>query len=119
LFLIQDEPGEGILLQIPLEHTIHDGRRDLRNGRGRTLQNCREHAGGAGSFERALARQHFIRPLGNLDGDDAVETSVAGLLHLAHAALADRGKDFVRAEVVADRQRHVSDLPSVLGQEAD
>ena len=47
--------------------------------------------------------------LGNLDGDDAIKARVAGLIHFAHPAGAERGKDFVRAEFVAGRERHVRD----------
>jgi hypothetical protein len=34
----------------------------------------------------------------NLDGDDAIEASVLGLVDFAHPARAQRGEDFVRAE---------------------
>jgi hypothetical protein len=31
----------------------------------------------------------------NFDGDDAVETRVAGAVHLAHSARANAGEDFI------------------------
>jgi hypothetical protein len=43
---------------------------------------------------------------GRLDGDDAVKPRVASLPHFAHAAGADGGEDFVRAECVANRNGH-------------
>jgi hypothetical protein len=44
----------------------------------------------------------------------AMAPGVGGLPHLAHAALADGGEDFVRAEFVTCRERHDSDsLPQI------
>ena len=34
----------------------------------------------------------------NLDGDDAVEARIAGTIHFAHAASAERGLDLIRPE---------------------
>ena len=42
----------------------------------------------------------------NLDGDDAVEPRIAGFEHLAHAARAEGGLNFIRAEASAGRQSH-------------
>jgi hypothetical protein len=42
----------------------------------------------------------------HLDGDDAVETRITGLVHLAHATGADRGEDLVRSETRARRKGH-------------
>ncbi len=44
---------------------------------------------------------------GSLDGDNAVQTRIARLPHLPHAARADWRKDFVGAEFVAGRDRHM------------
>ena len=43
----------------------------------------------------------------DFDRDDAIEPRVARAIHLAHAARADAGNDFVSAETNAGRQRHV------------
>jgi hypothetical protein len=43
---------------------------------------------------------------GNFDRDVAIQPRVSGSVHLAHAALADGRKDFVRAEFCAGRKRH-------------
>jgi hypothetical protein len=37
---------------------------------------------------------------GGLNGDDAVETCIASLVHLPYATRADRQENFVRAELV-------------------
>src|SRR4051794_22377891 len=42
-----------------------------------------------------------------LDGHYAIQPCVASFPHLAHAALADGGKDFVRAKRVTGGERHV------------
>ena len=42
----------------------------------------------------------------DLDGDRAVEPGVAGLVHLAHAASANRGNHLVRAQSGPWRERH-------------
>ena len=42
----------------------------------------------------------------DLDGDGTAQAGVAGLVHLAHPASANRRLDFVWAETVAARQRH-------------
>ena len=42
----------------------------------------------------------------DLDRDGAIEARVARLVDLAHAARADRRRDFVRAEASAGGQRH-------------
>ena len=42
----------------------------------------------------------------NLHRNGAVQPRVARLIHLAHATRAERGKDFVRAELVASRKGH-------------
>ena len=45
----------------------------------------------------------------DLDGDGAVEASVARLVDFAHSSSADRGEDFVGAEFVAGGERHIRD----------
>ena len=45
----------------------------------------------------------------DLDGDGAVEASVAGPVHFAHSSSADRGEHFVGAESVAGGERHIRD----------
>ena len=42
----------------------------------------------------------------SLDGDDPIEPGVASLPYLAHATGADRRKDLVGSEFVANRERH-------------
>ena len=42
----------------------------------------------------------------DLDRDGAVEPGVAGFVHFAHAAGAERGEDFVRAELVSCVEGH-------------
>ncbi len=44
--------------------------------------------------------------LRDLDRDDPIQARVAGLPHLSHAAGAERRKDFIRSEFVADSERH-------------
>ena len=46
-------------------------------------------------------------------GDSAVESRVARLIHFAHAADADGGEDFIGAELIARRKRHLGIHPSV------
>ena len=43
----------------------------------------------------------------NLDGDDAIEARIAGLVHFAHSARADRGDNFVRAEFCASGEHYL------------
>jgi len=45
----------------------------------------------------------------NLDRDGAVEPAVAGFVHLAHAAGAERDENLVRAEFVASGEGHLSE----------
>src|ERR1700681_2736335 len=56
------------------------------------------------AFPRGIRRkrlgQHF-------NGDVAIQPRVAGAIYLAHAAFADGRKDFIRAEFVAHRKRHM------------
>ena len=47
-------------------------------------------------------------PPQDLDGDGAVEAGVAGLVYLAERAGADRGEDFIRAELFACLEQHIS-----------
>ena len=47
----------------------------------------------------------------DFDRDGAVQASVLGAIHLAHAAGADGRKDFVRAEFCAHGKRHMLDSP--------
>ena len=42
----------------------------------------------------------------DLDGDDPIETSVAGAIHFAHPAGAQRGLNFVGTESCAGIERH-------------
>ena len=46
--------------------------------------------------------------LGNLHSDGSVQASVARFVYVAHATSADGCNDFVGAEFVAYRQRHLS-----------
>ena len=48
--------------------------------------------------------------VGNFDRDIPIQPGIVRAIHLAHAALADGRKDFIRAEFVADGERHVLDL---------
>ena len=61
-----------------------------------------ERGDGTGFTLEALAELGF----GSLQGDDAIQARVAGLPHLAHAALADGGEDLVRTQAFTGRQRH-------------
>jgi hypothetical protein len=45
--------------------------------------------------------------LGDLHGDHPAEARIAGLVHFAHTPGSKRGKDFVRPESFAGRERHV------------
>ena len=47
--------------------------------------------------------------LGDLHGDHPAEARIAGLIHFAHTPGSYRGKDFVRPEFFAGRERHVPD----------
>jgi len=42
----------------------------------------------------------------DLEGDEAVENRLAGLVNCAHAALTELGKDFVASECLACQFRH-------------
>ena len=62
----------------------------------------------------ALESSAQILPRGDvfrqdLDGDRAVEASVAGLVDFAHSSSADRGEHLVGAESVAGGERHIRD----------
>src|SRR5262249_4002926 len=46
----------------------------------------------------------FIRQ--NLDGNFSLEFDVARAIDLAHSALAEQGCDFIRAELLANLERH-------------
>ena len=46
----------------------------------------------------------------DFDSYVTAETSVVGAIYLAHTARADLLKDFVRAEFVTWRERHLLDL---------
>src|SRR5437016_3975825 len=48
--------------------------------------------------------------LGGLDGDDAIQPRIAGLVHLSHASGADLRNDLVGAKFVTYRKRHRSDF---------
>ena len=54
-----------------------------------------------GDGARFLLEPLAVRPVQNLDGDDAIQPRVARLLHLAHAACTDRREDLVGAKVFA------------------
>src|SRR6185436_914451 len=56
----------------------------------------------------ALAELRVDRQRGgeDLDGDGTIEAGVAGAIDLAHAARAERGHDFVRAEAGSRIERH-------------
>ena len=47
--------------------------------------------------------------LGNFDGDGAVEAGVIGLVNVTHPSRADGREDFIGAEFVAGRERHLID----------
>ena len=51
-------------------------------------------------FEGQLAREHLQR-------DISSELRIARAIHLTHAASANEGNDFIRAEMRAGRERHV------------
>jgi hypothetical protein len=54
-------------------------------------------------YSLSLAFKPFSEFLvGDFDGYGPVEPGVLGFVDSAHAALADAGEDFVRAELVAD-----------------
>ena len=74
--------------------------------------------------QRMIQRRHCARFLletlgefcvGNLDGDDTVQASVAGFVHLAHAASPDRRDDFVRTQPRSRREARTG-LPGRTGQ---
>jgi hypothetical protein len=65
---------------------------------------------------RVIERSHYSRLaleafgeifLGDLDCDDAIQASVARLVHLSHAARADQREDFIGAEFIAWLERHL------------
>jgi|SRR5579864_4561549 len=65
----------------------------------------------AGMFQRCNCLGFALEALtelqlGNLDGDEAIQTRVAGLVHLTHATRADGRKNFKWAELVAYREGH-------------
>ena len=49
--------------------------------------------------------------IGEFDRDVPVQTRVPGAIHLSHAARAEERKDFVRAEFITGRKRHMADSP--------
>src|SRR5262249_45677404 len=55
---------------------------------------------------RKMAGQDF-------DGDGPIEARIAGTVHFAHAARAQRRDDFVRAEPVSGGELHIDWLSSV------
>ena len=55
----------------------------------------------------------------DLQGDVASEASVAGAVYFTHAARAEGRDDFVGAEFVAGRERHLGIHPSVVDAAAD
>jgi hypothetical protein len=48
----------------------------------------------------AVRRQHF-------DRDFAIQSRIAGAIHLAHPTCADEGQDLVRPECRTGRERHL------------
>ena len=50
---------------------------------------------------------------GNLQRDNSIQPRVAGLIHLAHPARANRREDLVRAEFVASSKGHTRTLLSL------
>ena len=58
------------------------------------------------AFPRVIRRKRLGQ---NLNCYVAMQPRVPGTVHLSHPALADGRKDFVRAELVACRERHLSD----------
>ena len=54
----------------------------------------------------AQLRAHRAAAQHDLDGDRPIEPEIAGAIHLAHAAPAERLDDFVRPEPGAGRKRH-------------
>jgi hypothetical protein len=47
--------------------------------------------------------------LQDLDGDDAIEAGIAGLVDVAHATGADGGENFVGSQSSPRRERHLDD----------
>ena len=45
--------------------------------------------------------------IGEFDRDVAIQTRVAGAIHLSHSARTKERKDFVRAEFISGRKRHM------------
>src|SRR5580704_6023735 len=56
--------------------------------------------------------------LGNLDGDGAIQPSVTGLVHFAHATGANRRKNLVGTQTRAGSQRHMLSNDSTLARRA-
>ena len=56
----------------------------------------------------ARAAVHVQHPAAreHLNGDEAIQTQIPGLVHLAHSARADGGDDFVRTESSASAEQH-------------
>ncbi len=73
-------------------------RADVRVGK---FRNC------LGFAVQSLAQSGIGRQIGgqDFDGYIALESSVAGAIHLTHPAGAERGEDFVRSELGARRER--------------
>ena len=55
---------------------------------------------------------------GDFDRHIAPQPRIVRAIHFAHSARADGGKDFVRAEFCAGRERHIEDLLCVQDQDA-
>ena len=49
----------------------------------------------------------------DLEGNIALERGIVCAIDLAHAALAERGQDFVMPELFAHRKRHTKDFSPV------
>ncbi len=72
---------------------------------------------GTGLAQETLASQRSNKVFGKyLDGDIPAQAGVLAPINLTHAAGANRRKDFVRAEFVADRKGHEAQL-SLIDQE--
>ena len=56
---------------------------------------------------------------GDFDRNVAIQSRISGPIHLTHASSTDGRKDFVRAEFVAYRKRHVSESVKFSGSNSN
>jgi eukaryotic-like serine/threonine-protein kinase len=55
---------------------------------------------------------HDVGELQDFDRHVAIQSRVSGPIHLSHPALAYQSEDFIRAEFIAGRERHLIELSS-------